>query len=196
MSATAVDEIHEWVGRHFGHYNRQGSASQSAHGGVRYLGSALWDAPTPGGNYRGYYGRFEIPRSGVLHNLYIGSSSTNQNKYLVFMLDHHETPTFELHLEANRVHQVPGGWWVTHLKTIGLGGGGSIGRDRVLATTTRNAPTLRTGDSIDLGVVLLSDDPVVGISGFLYRVLEFSVRRNHLRRAQVMTNTGTPTPDP
>jgi len=179
-----------WVADWFGSLASPGRATAGAVGPVRYRGSPYWTAPTPGGRWDGYYGWFELgARDGSPHSLRVSSYLGDEDErcYLVFVLDDTPTPTFEFHLEANRVHAVPGGWLLTHLKWIGLGaGGGSIGQDRVMGTVRRNAPWLLGRGSVDLGVLYRDNaDPIGGIAGVLHRVLDFALVRQELRDAHL-----------
>jgi len=83
------------------------------------------------------------------------SEASGGEPYLVFLLDGAPTPTFDYRLEAARIHRVPGGWWMTHLKHIGLGrDGGSVSSKRVIGTIQRNQPMLRTTGFLDFGAII------------------------------------------
>ena len=188
MSRADAGAVHDWIAAQFGSPSSQGSARHGNNLGVQYSGSRRWEGPTPAEGWPGYYGEFGLQRGDARHVLRMGANvGGNDDPYLVFLLDEFETPVFEYHLQGHRIHAVPNGWWMTHIKHIGLGrGGGSISQQRVLDTTLRNAPRLRTGGVVDLGGVLrTSGDPVHGVAGFLYRVLDFVLVRNALRQAHL-----------
>lgn len=194
MSRVDASAVHEWVAVQFGDPADPGTAGQGISLGIQYTGSDWWEGPTPGGRWQGHFGEFEIQRGNRLHVLRMGANiGENDDPYLVFLLDDAETPVFEFHLQGNRIHTVPEGWWMTHTKQIGLGrDGGSISQQRVLDTTLRNAPHLRTSEFVDLGVILrTAGNPIRGVTGFLHRVLDFIEVRNTLRRAHL---AGEPDP--
>jgi hypothetical protein len=145
---------------------------------------------TPGGTYHGFYGRFRVNAAAPVH-LLVTASENNGIPYLVFALDN-DAPTFEYRLTPEWVQRVSGGWWMTHRGQIGLGGGGSISADRLLATVQRHAPELCTADFIDFGGIVRSPSSQVrALAGFVWRVYRFIELRNALREAQL---AGLPDP--
>lgn len=175
--------VHNFIGEHFGSDAGPGSAAPYTYMGIEYTGCQPLDGPTPAGNLKGHFATFRIPRQGEMHRLDMRAHTNRKGEYyLVFRLDNAPTPTFEYHLDRGKIHRVSGGFWMTHLKHIGLGGGGAIGHTTLLDALNRELPTARTAGVVDLGGLLTNQShPLIGVAGFLHRVLEFCLLRQRLR---------------
>ena len=184
MSRKPAKSLHRWVARRFGAESGPGDARASVAGPLSFLGSEDRSPTTIVGSWRGHYGQFEVGEGvAPVHRLGVLAARSGKGKrHLVFQLDDRAGPTLELILKESSVHEVPGGWRITHRKHIGLGGGGAIGFGKVIRAVETEAPWLITGDAIDLGVILATDpDPVIGFAGFVHRVLAYVLIRERLR---------------
>ncbi len=188
MGKKQAKAFHKWLGARFGNQSRPGDATGAARSGVTYLGSGASAASTIVGNYRGYFGQFQLTaRGGIDHRVGLHCTRANEGaRHVVFRLDDRPGPTLEILVEKGTVGRVQGGWRITHRKHAALGSGGSIGFGDVRAAVESEAPWLLTGDRIDLGVILEDDgDPVAAIAGFLHRALAYILIRERLRAARL-----------